>query len=237
MKAVFVADAHLKGPGDSNQDLFCRFLESIKGVDRLYILGDIFEFWAGDDPFLRGRYAPVLDRLVQLREDGAEIVYSEGNHDFSLGPFFSSTIGADVYPESAESELDDLRLFITHGDIVDMSVSYRLWRWFLRSPLFALIYAGIPSACAWRIAMALSRRSRRSMEHGLMLDGMMKGYARKRIGDGFDVVVMAHSHVASISKEVGGNRVGIYANPGDWVNHRSYLLFEGGEFNIERFTV
>ncbi|MRR35913.1 UDP-2,3-diacylglucosamine diphosphatase, partial [bacterium] len=102
MRAIFIADAHLRHEGDQNYRLLMEFLAGLRGaVDTLFILGDLFEFWIGYETVPFTHYLPILDRLKELAESGTEIVYLEGNHDFHMGPFFTETLGARVYPGPA----------------------------------------------------------------------------------------------------------------------------------------
>lgn len=102
MRAIFIADAHLRQPGDENYRLLMEFLAGLRGnVDTLYILGDLFEFWIGYDPVPFTHYLPLLDRLRELVDSGVRIEYFEGNHDFHMGPFFTETLRATVHPGPA----------------------------------------------------------------------------------------------------------------------------------------
>jgi UDP-2,3-diacylglucosamine hydrolase len=236
MKAVFIADAHLKGLDDPNQRLLCTFLEELNDIDILFIVGDLFEFWTGYNEVLYHHYSPVIEELIKLKNRGTRIIYVEGNHDFSIGPFFTTRVGADVYPDSAIISMDGNKLYLTHGDIIDRRSGYVFWRWFLRSPLFRLINSIVPSSYGWKVAMVLSNRSRHYMERGIILDRLLKEHARKKIKEGFDIIVMAHSHLASVSKEAVDGRDGLYANPGDWAGDHNYLIYEDGRFRVEKLS-
>ncbi len=236
MKAVFVADAHLKGLDDPNQRLLCAFLEGLNDIDILFIVGDLFEFWTGYNKVLYRQFSPVIEKLIKLKNRGTRIIYVEGNHDFSIGPFFKARMGADVYPDSAVIFMDGNKIYLSHGDIIDRRTRYVLWRWFLRSPLFRLINSIVPSSYGWKVAMMLSKRSRRYMERGVILERLLREYARNKIKEGFDIIVMAHSHLACISKEAVDGRDGLYANPGDWAGNHNYLVYEDGKFRVEKFN-
>src|SRR3989304_2910437 len=85
MKAIFIADAHIRGLDDPKQNRLCSFLDSLKDIDRLFILGDVFDFWTRYSKVLEYHYSPLLARFRRLLENGTHIVYVEGNHDFSEG--------------------------------------------------------------------------------------------------------------------------------------------------------
>jgi len=235
MKAVFVGDAHLKGRNDPNQPLFCSFLATIGDIDHLFLMGDIFEFWVGHNENIYNHYEPVVDELMSLIKRGVEITYIEGNHDFFLDSFFHGKVGADVYPETAEMNFDGMRMLLAHGDLAERRRSSRFVRWFLRSPIFRLIHHVAPPPFSWRVAMKLSRKSRPMMGRGGVIASFMKEFAHNRIGEGIDLVVMGHTHIAAITKEIVNGREGMYANPGDWVTDHTYLLYEKSKLEIKRF--
>jgi UDP-2,3-diacylglucosamine hydrolase len=237
VKAVFVGDAHLKGRNDPNQRLFCSFLATLEDIDHLFIMGDLFEFWVGYNETIYNHYEPVVDGLVNLRKRGVNILYTEGNHDFFLGRFFTGRVVADVYPETADIHFYGKRMLLAHGDLADRRGSSRFMRWFLRSPLFRLIHRLAPPQFSWRVAMNLSKKSRNAMERGGAIARFMKEYAREKIGEGFDLIVMGHTHIAAISHETVNGRRGVYANPGDWIDDHTYLVYENGELEIKRFEL
>ncbi|MGB1299096.1 MAG: metallophosphoesterase, partial [Psychrobium sp.] len=87
-KTLFIADLHLHRDRDDITDLFCHFLENDAiGSDALYILGDLFEVWFGDDnpcPMIKR----VSERLKALNDTGVPIYYIHGNRDFTIGKRF-----------------------------------------------------------------------------------------------------------------------------------------------------
>ncbi len=237
MNIVFVGDAHLKGLDDPEQEAFCRFLEGLDNTDVLVMLGDIFEFWTGIKDVVFYHYLPVLFSLQRLASRGVRIIFVEGNHDFSMGPFFTELLGAEVYPEPTEVLLDGRRFLLGHGDTVDKSIGYTLWRGFLRSFLFRGLVNLLPPHIVWKTARYLSKRSRNYSKRGFFIESRLRSFARRRQG-GMDVVVFGHSHVAGIHKEeLSDNKIFCYANPGSWAGNRSYLIYRDGDMSLESFEV
>ncbi len=235
MRAIFIADAHLKGLNDPNQKHLCAFLENLKDIDKVFILGDLFEFWTGYNKTLEYNYSPVLVQFKRLKELSTDIIYVEGNHDFSVGPFFKDILGGAVYPDSADIILDGKRFFLAHGDIVEHSVSYKIWRRLLRSSITGLIIKMISHAFIWNVALCLSRTSRKNDKMDDRLDKLQKNFAKEKIAQGFDIVIFAHSHVSEVSEIAANGKNGVYANPGDWVGEFSYLVYEDGNIRLERY--
>jgi len=232
MKIIFLADAHLKGEGEPAERDFLRFLDNLQGVDCLVILGDLFDFWVGNNKVARRRYRAVLCALKEVAERGVRIIYVEGNHDFSMGNFFTETLGATVVEEEAELTLDEKKFYLSHGDTVEMTDGYRRWRVFLRSPLFSFLTTVLPSGLVWSIASKLSARSRSYDTKGAALDNRLKIFAAEKISAGTGIVVMAHSHLAGVHKIEKGT----YANPGGWQGERTYLVYEKGIIKVSKFT-
>lgn len=236
MKTVFVADAHLKGAGDPHQGSLIKFFDSIE-AERLAVLGDLFDFWTGSNSVAEMAYKPVLECLLRLRERGVAIIYFEGNHDFSMGPFFTDKLGARVCPDMEEMAMDGKRFLVGHGDTVSMTAGYRLWRAYLRSPLFrATAFAATPGG-VWAIAGMLSKKSRgNSLRYGSaenITEARLKRFASERIAGGFDAVVLGHSHEPGVHWIESGGRKGVYANPGSWAFRKTYLIYEKGEFSVK----
>ncbi|MBI5468174.1 MAG: UDP-2,3-diacylglucosamine diphosphatase [Deltaproteobacteria bacterium] len=233
MKIVFIADAHLKGLDDPNQKTIVEFLDSLRAIDKLVVLGDLFDFWTGYNRVVERNYRPTLDALVRLKKRGASIVYIEGNHDFSMGRFFTDTLKAEVCPDSAVLDLNGKKYYLSHGDTVRMTAGYRLWRSFLRSPLFAVTAAVVRPAGVWKVALYLSERSRghhnREASRHNATEKSLREFAAKKISEGVDGVIMGHSHSSGVHSLSGG----VYANPGSLIDGE-YLVWEDGRFRVER---
>ncbi len=238
MRIVFIADAHLRGVDDENQIKLVKFLSWLADSrpDKLVILGDLFEFWTGLNGVIYSHYLPVLNGFEQLRKAGTEIIYLEGNHDFSLGGFFTGFLGARVYRDSATVELDGKRFYLAHGDMVDPSPGYSLWRGFLRSPIFRFILTVVHPSIMWKMALMLSERGKLYPERASAIERRHREFAKRRIMNGYDVVVLAHSHIQRVEPLSTDTKKGIYANPGGWREEGHYMVYEDGEFILKKYS-
>ncbi len=234
MKIIFIGDAHINGLGDPGMAPLCSFIDSLWPINTLVIMGDLFDVWTGTNKVTMHEYGPLLQRLRVLKCKGTRIIYLEGNHDFSMGHFFTGDLMADVYPENHTLEIDGKKLYLSHGDTVRMSASDKLWRAFLRSALFTIISKLLGPRKVWQIAKKLSNKSR---YYGAKkeVESAIKEFATKKLMDGYDGVVFGHSHVGGVLEEATGPGTGFYANPGGWVNERSYLIYEEGKLRMEKF--
>ncbi len=232
---IFVSDAHLTGQEPREMDLFVRFLGSeMERMGHLVILGDLFEFLFGFRGVPAGKafaqYLPVLERLQELFHRGICIKYFEGNHDFFLQPFFSEQLGMEieVHPEGCEESLGGRRTYISHGDLSNpIQWRYRAFRRILKNRwTYGLIqFAGPGLSC--RVAQRLSNRSYQRYHAGVDENPppAFKAFAHHKFLEGFEIVILGHSHFPEEIEERVNGRKCLYFNVGDWMIHRSFLRF------------
>jgi UDP-2,3-diacylglucosamine hydrolase len=237
MKLVFfVSDAHL-GLGNPSEEILkeeslIRFLEHVgQSGKALFILGDLFDFWFEYKSVIPRRFMRVLWTLGQLRDRGVKIHYFTGNHDFWFESFFPQELGVEIHTEPAEMKLDGKRFWIGHGDgIMKNDRGYRLLKRIVRYPLAVRLYRLLHPDLAFAIAGFFSRLSR---NHPAFPDNDNDyiDYTEARFANGFDFVVLAHTHRPMIRVKNGRT----YVNTGDWISHFSFAQFENGRLSLEHW--
>lgn len=135
-RALFISDLHLsvERPGPNEQ--FFRFLhEEAARADALYILGDLFEYWIGDDGIEEdplGRQ--VVRALRALSKSGVAVWLMVGNRDFLMGAKFCEASGARFLDDPRVVEIDEKRVLLMHGDtLCTDDADYQGWRKTARS--------------------------------------------------------------------------------------------------------
>jgi UDP-2,3-diacylglucosamine hydrolase len=236
MHAIFLADAHLRDPGDDNYLKIMEFLATLPGrVDTLFILGDFFQFWIGYPTVAFSRYLPVTDALRRLVDQGVAIVYLEGNHDFHMGPFFHDALRADIHPGPVTVTLDGRRLYLCHGDQIDRrDYGTRCLRALLHSPLTRWLTRLVPPAVADRIAIWLSSRSKGTRyreEQRQVTPDLLRRFARQQFDAGADVVITGHFHLPLLEEHDGHTLLCL----GDWLSHFTYGEWRDGRLTLHRF--
>jgi len=237
MHAIFIADAHLRNPADENYRLMLRFLEELPaGIDRLFILGDFFEFWLGDSPEPFPHYRPVLDALRNLTDRGVELFFFEGNHDFHLERYFSTAFNARVFPDATTLTMDGRRLFLCHGDLVNRDDrGYLLLRALFRSPLVRLLARVIPPAVPAWIALRLGNHSKgkhKAASSRWDYLQLVREFAAQQFRSGHDVVVTAHFH-RPLQEEHGATTL---LALGDWISQFSYGEWQDGALTLKTYA-
>ncbi|MDH4226763.1 MAG: UDP-2,3-diacylglucosamine diphosphatase [Deltaproteobacteria bacterium] len=241
MKAVFVADAHIKGQDDPTQQAFVELLTSFASgparADVVVLLGDIFDFLTNFKGYDFPQYKPALDAIKKLSDAGIKVFYAEGNHDFLLSPYITARTGAEACPDTAAMDIDGKRVLFCHGDVFDESVGYIILRGFLRSPLLRAIKRVLGPSAGVSMADFFSKKSGKAAAESkkyIKLDESFKRIAYELIGEK-DVLVAAHTHVAGVVTVEKGGMKCIYANPGSFASERTFIWCDKGAYELKKF--
>jgi UDP-2,3-diacylglucosamine hydrolase len=132
---IFISDLHLDADRPDTTEQFYRLLaERCHGIEALYILGDLFEAWIGDDDDSELALG-VQNALAVCRASGTRIFVQRGNRDFLLGPRFADTIGAQLLPDHAVISCAGEPTLLMHGDLLcTQDVAYQQFRAQVRNP-------------------------------------------------------------------------------------------------------
>ncbi|GLX77430.1 UDP-2,3-diacylglucosamine hydrolase [Thalassotalea insulae] len=156
----FIADLHLS---QNRPDITACFLTFLKNnavnADALYILGDLFEYWIGDDddsPFV----LEIAQGLKALKDSGVPIYFIHGNRDFLLGQRYAKKAGITLLPEVDTIELYGNKAIIMHGDtLCTKDVAYQEFRQKSRSWWWQLMIKSLPLFIRRKIAENYRKKS------------------------------------------------------------------------------
>jgi UDP-2,3-diacylglucosamine hydrolase len=160
-KTLFISDLHLDpaSPGIARQ--FLAFLEGeAREAAALYILGDLFEVWLGDDdPAPASR--EIVQALRRLTEAGVRCFLMHGNRDFLIGERFCRETGAMLLQDGAVIDLHGERVLLMHGDVLCTDdVNYQRLRRIVRNPVVQWIFRRMSLARRRRLAQKMREGSR-----------------------------------------------------------------------------
>jgi UDP-2,3-diacylglucosamine pyrophosphatase LpxH len=207
MSIALIADAHLGGPGGSAEPLIeqLRALPT-QGCRRLILMGDLFQAWVGFQRFETPDVAAVTDALRELRRQGIEIDYIEGNRDF----FLAGSPYADAFDRivlETAFTAGGLRYLAVHGDgLNDRDRKYLFWRRLSKSAPVRFLVRNIPQRLAHRMVHSTERRlSRTNFKHRAAVpEAAIRRYAERRLAEGYDVLLLGHFHESRAFKVRGG---------------------------------
>ena len=236
MRAVFLADAHLRHPDDANYRALLAFLAEQRGrTDLLGLLGDICEFVVGYPDTVFPVYQPLFDALRDLQQSGTRLVYVEGNHDFHLAPYFDRHLPCRLFPDGGIIDLDGRRVFVAHGDLANPADrGYRHLRTLLRSLPMRLLIRALPPGLTWRIAQQAGKTSRgkgAEKRRRWPTRDILLPYANAQLAAGCQAVITGHFHEPFHEKLPGGELIAL----GDWISQYSFAVWENGTFRLETY--
>ncbi len=133
--ALFISDLHLTEERPAANEQFIAFLEAKAPLARaLYILGDFFEYWIGDDDLDDPFNAVMAALLRRVSAAGVALYFMHGNRDFLVGERFCAATGAELLPDPSVHEIGGVRTLLAHGDTLCIDdADYQSWRRIARS--------------------------------------------------------------------------------------------------------
>lgn len=155
-----LSDLHLAS-NDALTDKFARYLRGpARDADAVYLLGDVFNVWLGDDMSLRD-HTQAIAALRGLTDANIPVYVMRGNRDFLLGQGFCKATGAQLLPDPCVVELAGVRTVLSHGDrYCTADPGYQAYRRLVHNPLAQRAYFGLPMRWRTGIANRLRKQSR-----------------------------------------------------------------------------
>ena len=168
--ALFVSDIHLSPALPKTTERFLSFLsDHAPSAERLYILGDLFEYWAGDDDVSDDYNKTIVRALKQANESGVELFWIAGNRDFLIGPQFCEAIGAQALMDPTSHEINGKRFLLSHGDALCTDDSgYMQFREMVRNPMWQQQFLAKPLSERKSIIEGMRKMSHQEQQHKRM---------------------------------------------------------------------
>lgn len=201
MRTLLVADLHLSEHTPAMTQGFIRYLETTApGARALYILGDLFDAWLGDDlldqphPMAETAWR-VIDALRRLADSGTAVYFTHGNRDFLIGERFADACRATLLPEVQEVELHGMAAVLLHGDsLCTRDSAYMAFRQQSRDPQWQAQMLAMP--LAERAALARQLRETSGDANAAKAEDIMDVTPAEvvKLMDAYGVTTMIHGH-------------------------------------------
>lgn len=240
MTTLFVSDLHLDPQRPGITGLFLRFLrEEAIGAEALYVLGDLFEAWIGDDvPTDVGE--AVAGGLRAVAESGTPVFFMRGNRDFLVGDAYAQRCGMRILPDPVVVMLYGHPTLLMHGDLLCTDdTAYQAFRRQVRDPAWQAQFLAQPLQA--RLAMAAQARAA-SREHQASVGAGMGGEDITDVAPatveatlarfGVDRLIHGHTHRPAIHSLVAGGRACRRIVLGDWYTQGSVLRVDVDGFAL-----
>lgn len=160
MTALLLSDLHLPAQPSRLREAFVEFLEGpARKAQQVFILGDLFEYWIGDDVGLQ-IYAKEISRIAALTATGVDVYFIVGNRDFLVGKNFALVTGAQILRDPCTIKLAGVSTLISHGDVFCTDdVGYQKWRRISRNSFVQSLFLLMPRTWRERVAGDLRSQS------------------------------------------------------------------------------
>jgi UDP-2,3-diacylglucosamine hydrolase len=224
---LFISDLHLDDTRPGINALFLAFLSGPAArAEALYILGDLFEFWIGDDAIDLPLNRKVADALKALSHRGTRLYFMHGNRDFLVRDGFAVAAGATLLPDPAEVDLYGRRALLMHGDtLCSDDVAYQQFRARVRDPREQAAFLARPFAERDAIVRGVRSHSdaAKAQKSMAIMDVSPRTVEEELRRHGYPTLIHGHTHRPSRHElDVDGHRCERWVLP-DWYERGGYL--------------
>jgi UDP-2,3-diacylglucosamine hydrolase len=228
---LFVSDLHLDGAAPAAIEQFIGLLRGeARQAGALYILGDLFESWIGDDDPDPDRDR-VCAALRELTESGVPCFVMVGNRDFLLGEGFERRSGCRLLPDPCIAELDGERVLLTHGDLLCTDDhAYQELRTTVRSSSWQQRVLALPLATRALLAGAARAGSRSHVQRVApqIMDVNPEAVTKLVRDSGVRWLIHGHTHRPAMHRFTVDGREVVRAVLDAWYEHGQLLAWENG---------
>ncbi|WP_372530150.1 UDP-2,3-diacylglucosamine diphosphatase [Ekhidna sp.] len=242
-KVYFASDFHLGAPNEeeslAREHKIIKWLQHISNdAAAIFLVGDVFDFWFEYKSTVPKGFIRFQGKLAELRDRGIPIILFTGNHDMWLFDYFPSHLDIPVIKKPIEFKIGDTAFLVGHGDglgpgdhlfkITKGVFSNRLMQWF-----FQWIH---PNIGVW-VAKYWSKKSRdfsdqRNQPFDEKKERLLSYCKSIESSEHHDLYIFGHRHLP-LELSVSDNST--YFNLGEWMNHCTYLEFDGKETTLKTF--
>ncbi|MBD9678798.1 UDP-2,3-diacylglucosamine diphosphatase [Pseudomonas sp. PDM18] len=219
MSVLFISDLHLEAERPDITRAFLHFLSTrARRAQALYILGDFFEAWIGDDGMDEFQHS-IARALRELSDSGTRIFLMHGNRDFLIGQAFCREAGCTLLRDPSLIDLGGEKILLMHGDsLCTLDAAYMKLRRWLRNPLSLFILRNLPLATRHKLARKLRKESRTQtrMKASEIVDVTPAEVEKIMRDKGVRILIHGHTHRPAVHELEIDGRPARRIVLGDW---------------------
>ena len=208
--ALCISDLHLQAAHPRNAEAFLRFLaERAMAARSLYLLGDLFEYWAGDDDLGTPFHQSITNAIRAVSDAGVQVFWIAGNRDFLAGAAFAQACGLRLLDEPHAIDIAGQRIALVHGDAqCTGDIKYMEFRAMVRDPAWQAQFLAMPLLQRKTIIAGLREGSKEA--HGTktmeIMDVTPAAVAELHLSTGCDTIIHGHTHRPALHAVNGKRR-------------------------------
>lgn len=214
--ALFVSDIHLSEALPKTTTSFLNFLNTHAiRAEHVYLLGDLFEYWAGDDDCDSSYHQQIIQALRTLTDRGVQMYWIAGNRDFLIGEHFASLTGIQMLNDPCQLQLAGRQLLVSHGDaLCTDDVDYMAFRSVVRQSAWQAQFLTKPLSERKAIIEGMRHASNSEQQNKSMAIMDVNLSAVSKLHQQFpnSLLIHGHTHRTALHHEAEGLR---YVLP-DW---------------------
>jgi UDP-2,3-diacylglucosamine hydrolase len=196
--AFFISDLHLQASLPLTAQAFLDFLaQHAQRAQQLYLLGDIFEYWAGDDDLETPFHRSIVDAINAVSKAGVEVFWIAGNRDFLVSQDFAEAAGLTLLSDPHVVTLAGQRLTLAHGDAqCTDDTDYMAFRTQVRNPTWQSTFLAMPLAQRKAIIEGLRQGSQAAQKQksSEIMDVNQQAIAKLFADTGSALLIHGHTH-------------------------------------------
>ena len=238
MATLFIADLHLHTEEPAITAGFLHFLNGVaREADALYILGDLFEAWIGDDDPnpLHQRVASAIRALV---DSGVPCYFIHGNRDFLLGKRFARESGMQLLPQEKVLELYGRKVLIMHGDtLCTDDAGYQAFRAKVHQPWLQTLFLALPLFIRHRVAakMRAGSRAANSSKSLAIMDVNQQAVIEAMEKHRVQWLIHGHTHRPAVHQLTANDAPAWRAVLGAWHSEGSMIRVSKSDVELVQF--
>lgn len=237
---LLISDLHLEQERPDISRAFLHFLDTrARQAAALYILGDFFEVWIGDDAMTPFQH-DIAGALRRLSDSGTRIYLMHGNRDFLLGKAFCREAGCTLLGDPHVVSLNGEKVLLMHGDsLCTLDLGYQKMRRLLRNPLSLFILRNLPLSTRHKLARKLrsESRSQTRMKASDIVDVTPDEVQRVMARHGAKTLIHGHTHRPAVHELLVDGQPARRIVLGDWDKQGWALQVDENGFNQSAFAL
>lgn len=236
MTKLFISDLHLNPTKPELTVLACQFLQQqADAVTDVYILGDIFNTWLGDD-LVPTEFDDFVHTLRSLTEKGINLYLMVGNRDFMLGKAFANSVNATLIEDGFQLDLAGTPAMLLHGDSLCIDdVSYQRYRKVVNNHFLQWCFLKLSARFRQKISDKIKQQSKQKKQYksSQIMDVNQAEVERVMLKNMVKLLIHGHTHRPAIHQvTLKDNHDAYRVVLGDWENKVSYLLVDDQQLTL-----